>query len=233
MSPEVNERPVNLVNVSLLLCIWLALEVLRRDSIEVNLIFELILNMYPEHFEKVLRISVFVKVSILIEIIVFQKSLTSMNLCLIVLALHEDCQQASCRLKIKELSQIALLIVLVSLRAWFVSINNLWESNTEVPNYLRRCLLVLSDLCSNHVDNQQHILSYLLWWKQLLFFSIQLFLFQKNQALGNEPQSSNRAWSDLLLVTGGAFRLFDASVDKYFNVLLSYCPVHYTIGDSS
>lgn len=72
--------------------------------------------MYPEHFEKVLRIPLFVKVSILIEIIVFQKSLTSMNLCLVVLALHEDCQQASCRLKIKELSQIALLIVLVGLR---------------------------------------------------------------------------------------------------------------------
>jgi len=72
VSKEVDEGSIDLFYVGLLFVLRLVLEALRRHSIAVDLICELVLNVNPEHSEQILWVSLFIEVPILVQIIVFQ-----------------------------------------------------------------------------------------------------------------------------------------------------------------
>ena len=114
MRPKVNEGSVDLFNVGLLFLVRLDGEGSRRDSIEVDLELQLVLNVNPEHLEEVVWISFFIKIPILIKINILHECLACMDLGLEVLAIHKDTQQALGGAIVEELSKVSGFIVLVN-----------------------------------------------------------------------------------------------------------------------
>jgi hypothetical protein len=60
------------------------------NFVEVDLEFELVLNVLPEHAQKILRVHFFIQVAILVQICILHQGLTSMDLGFVVLSFHEN-----------------------------------------------------------------------------------------------------------------------------------------------
>lgn len=126
--PEIDERHMDLFKVGKLL--FAGCNVCtshQRNLIIIDLKLKLLLNMYPDKLEQVLRISVFIKETKLTEIHILKQWLASMNLRLIILAIHENRQETLCCLKTEDWCDIWLLICNVAILLMNVNLVDLVE----------------------------------------------------------------------------------------------------------
>ena len=133
----------------------------------VNLELQLVLDVHPEHLEKILRILFLIKIAVLIQIGILHQGLASMDLGFVVLAFHEDSEEAPGGLKAKDPCEIALgvidfaiLLLAIHLENRVVGVNDLRNCHAEIPDNLGGAILLSLELCDDHVDNLLDIRSY-------------------------------------------------------------------------
>jgi hypothetical protein len=164
MSPELDKWLVDLLDVCNLLISRFVLEAASFDLtawvylilVHIDLEFELILDMHPEHFQKVFRVHGYLWVSVLIQVLVFHQSLASVDFCLEILPIHEDMQEIFCRVKTEYLRDRGLRVVrnfsILNLVLNLIKcVDNFWNCYTDIPDDFWGALPFIVKLCGNNL----------------------------------------------------------------------------------
>jgi len=209
MRPKINERLVYLFDVGCLLQGRLLGVAIGWDlgASAVDLVLELLLDMTPKQFEQVLGIHLLIKLAILVQIPVLQQSLACVNLCFIILAIHENVQEALSGLEAEDLTQQALGVVdvrVVLVGAYLVrlvvGVDDLRHSHANIPEHLWCAGTLVAQLCDDHVDDLIDGSLDELWLKQEAL--VKLFLFVLDPFINNDlviTRCSSRLLLHLLL----------------------------------
>lgn len=163
MSPELDKWLVDLLDVCNLLISRFVLEAASFDLaawvnlilVHIDLKFKLILDMHPEHFQKVFRVHGYLWVSVLIQVLVFHQGLASVDFGLEILPIHEDMKEIFCRVKTEYLRDRSLRVVRNFLVLTFVlnlikCVDNFWNCYTDIPDDFWGTLSFIIKLCRNN-----------------------------------------------------------------------------------
>jgi len=153
MCPKMNECSIDLFDIGKLFLSWKVCWGASLVAIQVDLIFKLILNMNPEHFQQILWISLFVKETILVQISILHQCLTSVNFSLIVGTFHEDTEEGFRRRKAEYLAKVAFFIVDPCSIDLIEGFNNFWYCNTKIPNYFGRALSFIIEPIGKNIND--------------------------------------------------------------------------------